>query len=150
MFTKLTCVGCLLIVLGCGALTKKSSIPKEQMDKDIAAQVVDVQEGSEKTWIFEADDQRCFTVVDQESKYTDSSADVTVNVGSWQDMSMDGTAKYIAVFGKMLMKYEKSGDKWVVKSVQSKDLISKTLDTEQFKKFVDIQMPLCRYSRFLK
>ena len=141
---------CLLLVLGCGMLSKKTSVPKEQIDADIAKKVVDTQEGTEKKWVFEADDQRCFSVVDGESKATDAGADVMVNVSSYQDMSMGGDQKVITVFGKMLMKYKKNGDKWTLDSIEPKDLITKTLTMDQFKQWLDIQMPNCKYSRYTK
>jgi hypothetical protein len=97
-----------------------------------------------------ADDQRCFSVVDGESKATDAGADVMVNVSSYQDMSMGGDQKVITVFGKMLMKYKKNGDKWTLDSIEPKDLITKTLTMDQFKQWLDIQMPNCKYSRYVK
>ncbi|MGH7784559.1 MAG: hypothetical protein ACREO5_12045, partial [Candidatus Binatia bacterium] len=119
-------------------------------DADIAKNVVDTQEGPEKKWVFEADDQRCFSVVDKESKSSDAGAEVMVSVSSYQDMSMDGDKKMLTVFGKMLMKYKKSGDKWTLDSIQPKDLITKSLEMDQFKQWLDIQMPNCKYSRFVK
>ena len=142
-------LACLLILAGCGMLAKPS-VPKEQIDADIAKNVVDTQEGTEKKWVFEADDQRCFSLVDNESKSTEGGADVMVNVSSYQDMSMDGDKKVITVFGKMLMKYKKNGDKWALESIQGKDLITKTLTMDQFKQWLDIQMPNCKYNRFVK
>ena len=91
-------------------LSPKTSVPKEQIDADIAKKIVDTQEGTEKKWVFEADDQRCFSVVDGESKATDAGADVMVNVSSYQEMSIGGDKTIITVFGKMLMKYKKNGD----------------------------------------
>jgi hypothetical protein len=142
---------CMMVVVGgCGMLATKQAVPKEQMDKDIATQVVDVQEGIEKKWIFEADDQRCFSVIDAESQSTDSSADVVVNVGSWQEFALGGKTTYLTVFGKMVMKYKKDNGKWVLDKIEPKDLISKNLEMDQFKKWLDIQTPLCKYSRFVK
>ena len=141
---------CMLLVLGCRMLSPKTSVPKEQIDADIAKKVVDTQEGTEKKWVFEADDQRCFSIVDGESKATDAGADVMVNVSSYQEMSIGGDTTIITVFGKMLMKYKKNGDKWTLDTIEPKDLITKTLTMDQFKRWLDIQMPNCKYSRYVK
>ena len=140
---------CLFLVTACGMFGKQV-VPKEQIEADLKTQIVDVQEGQEKKWIFEADNQRCFSVVDNESKFTDSNADVMVNVGSWQEMTLGSKTTYLTVFGKMLMKYKKDKDKWVLDKIEAKDLISKNLEMDQFKKWLDIQTPLCKFSRFVK
>lgn len=144
-----TLVICLFLVTACGMFGKQA-VPKEQIEADLKTPIVDVQEGQEKKWIFEADNQRCFSVVDNESKYTDSNADVMVNVGSWQEMTLGSKTTYLTVFGKMLMKYKKDKDKWILDKIEPKDLISKNLEMDQFKKWLDIQTPLCKYSRFVK
>ena len=148
--TRISVLVVLTAILGCG-MFKQQSVPKEQIDTDIATKVVDVQEGDEKKWIFEADDQRCFSVMDGESNFTDSGADVVVVVGSYQEMELSGNTTYMTVFGKMLLKYKRDGDKWTLQSIEPTDLISKNLKTtDQFKKWLEIQAPNCNYSRFVK
>ncbi len=149
IFNLAIVASCLFLIAGCSMLSK-TSVPKEQIDADIAKNVVDTQEGTEKKWVFEADDQRCFSVVDSESKSTDTGADVMVSVSSYQEMSLGGDKKMLTVFGKMLMKYKKNGDKWTLEGIQPKDLISKNLGMDQFSQWLDIQMPNCKYNRFVK
>ena len=140
----------LLMLAGCGMVGAKQSVPKEQIELDLKSKVVDVQEGSEKKWVFEADDQRCFAVIEPESKVTDSTADEMVNVASYQEMTLGSNTTYMTVFGKMLMKYKKENGKWVLDKIEPKDLMSKNLEMDQFKKWLDIQMPVCKYSRYVK
>ena len=128
----------------------KQSVPKEQIELDLKSKVVDVQEGTEKKWVFEADDQRCFAVIEPESKVTDSTADEMVNVASYQELTLGSSTTYLTVFGKMLMKYKKENGGWVLDKIEPKDLTSKTLEMDQFKKWLDIQMPVCKYSRYVK
>ena len=140
----------LLMLGGCGMNGANQSVPKEQIELDLKSKVVDVQEGTEKKWVFEADDQRCFTVIEPESKVTDATADEMVNVASYQEVTLGSDTTYLTVFGKMLMKYKKENGKWVLDKIEPKDLTSKTLQMDQFKKWLDIQMPVCKYSRYVK
>lgn len=73
-------VMCLLVVSGCGLLGNKG-VPKEQINDDIASKSVKVKDGTD--WYFKGDSQRCFAVIDDESKITASNADISVAVSSW-------------------------------------------------------------------
>lgn len=146
-FTILIC----LITLGCGMFAK-SGVPKELIDADLAEKVVDVQEGPQKDWFFKDDATRCFDLSNEETKITDTTADITIIVASWQDLSSSRkytlTPPYLTVFGRILLKYTKNNGKWELQSVEPKDLITKGLEKDQFKKWLEVQTSLCRYSIF--
>ena len=144
MIMKLITTMCLLILSGCGLLGSKG-VPKEQMNTDIGSKTVKATDGS--SWIFPGDSERCFAVNDDETKITASNADVTVTVASWRDITLGSSVLFSTVFGKLRLQYKMDGGKWVLESVEPKELITKTLEKEEFKKFVDIQMPLCKYYR---
>ncbi len=88
--------------------------------------------------------------MDDQTKYTATTGEVVVNVASWRDISIGNESIYRTVFGKMLLNYKKDGANWVLEKVTPQELIEKTLEMDEFKKFVDIQTPLCKYSRFVK
>ena len=137
---------------GCGLLGDKG-VPKEQINEDIAKNSVKVKLTSlnqDTDWTFRFDSERCFSVNDVESKITDSTADISVTVSAWQEslpIAPDPTT-YYTIFGKMLLHYKKDGGKWVLESIEPKDLIYNDLNLEKFKKFVEIGQPQCRYFRY--
>ena len=152
MRDKFTVLVCLLITLGCGIFAKPG-VPKERIDADLSKKVVDVQEGPQKQWFFKDDATRCFSMSREETKVADTTAEMMVIVASWQDLSSASkytlTPPYLTVFGKILLKYTKVNDNWELQSIEPKDLISKGLEKDQFKKWLDVQTPLCSYSMFV-
>ncbi len=144
MKTNLMLTMCFLAVCGCGLFGGKG-VPKEQINTDIGSKKVRTSDDSD--WFFGGDSQRCFAVNDDETKITDSIADVSVTVASWRDMRLGNSALFTTVFGKLLLHYKMDGGKWVLETVEPKELIQKTLEVGEFKKFVDIQTPICRYYR---
>jgi hypothetical protein len=138
-------VGCLSMVWGCGLLGSKG-VAKEQLNADIADKSVKVKDGTD--WFFKFDSERCFAVNDEESKITAANADISVTVASWREIGIDKYQFYRTVFGKVLLHYKNDGGKWVLESLEPKDLTEKTLETEEFKKFLDIRMPICNYFRY--
>ncbi len=139
----ITTIGCLALS-GCGFFGSKG-VPKEQLNTDIGTRTVKTDSGSD--WVFSGDSERCFAVNDDETKITGSNADVTISVASWRDITLGSSALFRTAFGKMMLHYKMDGGKWILERVEPKELIDKTLEPEEFKKFVDIQMPLCKYYR---
>ena len=135
----------LLVLCGCG-LTGSKGVSKEQLNADIGRKSLTSADG--KSWNFPGDMERCFAVMDDQTKITAANADVMVTVGSWRDISIGNSNLYNTVYGKLRMLYKMDGGKWVLEKIEPVELIDKTLETEEFKKFVDIQMPLCKYYRF--
>ena len=144
MKMKLIAGVCFLMLNGC-RLSGFKAVPKEQLNTDIGSKTVKTESGSD--WVFSGDSKRCFVVNEDETRITDSQADVSVTVASWRDITIGNSALYRSVFGKMTLHYKMVGGKWFLENVESKELIEKTLEREEFKKFVDIQIPLCKYYR---
>lgn len=130
---------------GCGLLGSKT-IPKEQINADIANRSVKGKDGTD--WTFKFDSERCFVVNDDESQITTSNADISVTVSSWRESGSGKYQLYLTLFGKMMLHYKNDGGKWVLESIEPKDLTNKTLELEEFKSFLDIKMPLCKYFRY--
>lgn len=145
MKIKIISVACLLILCGCG-LAGSKGVPKEQLNADIGSKALTAADG--KSWNFPGDTERCFAVMDDQTKITAANADIMVSVGSWRDISIGNSNLYNTVYGKLHLQYKMDGGKWVLEKIEPVELINKTLETEDFKKFVDIQMPLCKYYRF--
>lgn len=135
---------CPLVLSSCGLMGTKG-VEKEQISTDIANRSVKLNDGTE--WFFKLDSQRCFAVNDDESQITASGADISVTVSSWKETGTGNNELYRTVFGKMLLHYKKDGGKWILESVEPQDLADKTLETEEFKKFLDIQRPVCKNFR---
>lgn len=135
-------------LFGCGMIAKHEvGIPKEQIDKDLTKQVVDVQKGLYKQWSFAHDNERCFTIVGADSRSTNSTVDVVVKVGLSRE---NFKPAYDTVFGTILMKYKKDGDSWILDKVEAIDLFSQLLEGDKYKEWLDMQMPLCQDSKFVK
>jgi hypothetical protein len=138
-----------VVIGGCGGMLGKTAVPNEQINADLNGKKVKVTEGSyssDNEWFFRKDYERCFVVNDSESKISDTEANLSVTVSSWGDLKLGDLGmknEYITVFGKLAMQYKKEGEKWVLQNLESKELIFKSLDTEQWKKFLEISMPNC-------
>ena len=132
---------CLLSLSGCGLMDKKG-VPNKQINSDLDRKTVKFNNGKDQ-WYFSSDYERCFTVDDKESKINDSTADVSLKVSSWYQS--DITKVYTTVNGDMVMHYRKDGGKWVLVSIEPKDLTFQGFDnTDDFKKFLDKHTPICK------
>jgi hypothetical protein len=132
-----------LLVTGCGWFGEKG-VPKEQINADLESKPMKSQEGSISEWNFKGDDNRCFAVKEDDTKITETNADVTIIVASYKTSPIDQES-LDTVFGKIQFKYKKQNDKWVLESVEPLDLMSKSITKESIETFVGIQVPLCSY-----
>jgi hypothetical protein len=142
MTKKMILTMCLLMVSGCGLIGHKG-VSKEQINADLADKTVKVA-GLDGKWLFYNKSERCFSVNDDESKLTDSSADVSITVSSWHESA----SVFFTVFGKMMLHYKMDGGKWVLQNIEPKELIQTGFsEQEKFKKFLEITTPQCQYFR---
>ncbi len=136
-----------LVLMACGLLDSKSdSVSKEQINSDIGNHTVKVTGDNE--WSFKGDSARCFEVVEQGSEISDSNANVLVTVAAWRESKIgDRVLFYPTIFGRMMLNYKKEGENWVLENIDPKDLTTKNLETEEFKEWIDITTPTCKYFR---
>lgn len=127
-------------VLGCGLFGEKK-IENAAINSDLDKQQLNVTEGVSKTWDFSRDQARCFQVMD--SKYSGDTAQVTLTVASYYE-SEAVAGSIFTVFGKVLMNYKRDGNAWKLEKAESKELIQKILDADEFKKFLEIAAPVCQ------
>ncbi len=139
---------CVLMFTACGLLGKKG-VSKEQINADLADKTVKAKEGSDTEaqteWHFKDDSYRCFAPSDNESKTTESAADIALNVSAIRLTDGEDTP---VLFGEILLHYKKDDAKWVLESIEPKDLRTKAITGDAFSKFVDLQMPLCNYFKY--
>lgn len=132
---------CLLSLSGCGLMGKKG-VPNEQINADLSRKMVKFNGGKDE-WLFSDENERCFTVKDDESKITDSNADVSTTVSSWRQSDL--TKVFFTVLGNLVLHYKKDGGKWVLESIEPKDATAASFtEQEEFKKFLDKHTPVCK------
>jgi hypothetical protein len=142
----------LMAVGGCGlgGMFGKKGVTNEQINADLSGKKVKITEGASGTnddWLFADKYERCFVINEKESQISDTEANLSLIVSSWSSLNLRdlGLADaYMTAFGKLSMQYKKEGEKWVLKNLESKELIYKSLDTEQWKKFLDVVVPNCK------
>ena len=134
----------LFAVFGCGLFGNK--VPDKQIDEDLAKQKVKLKDNTE--WGMAGVSERCFMVNKDESKNTDSTADLSLTVSAWSEFEIENVPRYSVVYGKMMMHYKKEGSKWVLASAESTDMAQKLLEMSEFKKFLELQQPICKYHRY--
>ncbi|MBK9162505.1 MAG: hypothetical protein IPM21_01065 [Acidobacteria bacterium] len=139
----------LVAVVGCKMFGTGNVVPNEQINADLSGKSVNITEGSyggDNKFTFREDYDRCFVVNEKESQISDSQATLSLTVTSWGSLNMKDLGLdevYNTVFGKLTMQYKKEGEKWVLQKLETKELMYKSLETEQWKKFLDIAMPTC-------
>lgn len=143
----------LLILGGCGLLGNKS-VPKEQINTDLAGKTIAARSGSDpeiKTeWDFKDDSYRCFAPDDKsESKITESTADIPINISAIR-LDKSGSEDTSVLFGEATLHYKKDNGKWTLQSLEPKDVRTNQITGDAFSKFVDLQMPLCNYFKYSK
>lgn len=129
----------MVCLTGCG-LFGENKIENAIINADLDKQQLNVTEGVSKTWDFSRDQSRCFSVTD--SKFAGDTAQLTLTVASYYE-SEAVAGSVFTVFGKVLMNYKRSGNSWTLEKAESKELIQKILDEDEFKKFLDIAAPVC-------
>ncbi len=131
------------VFTGCGLLGDKS-VPKEQMNSDIANKTIKVKTlAGESDWNFKDDFIRCFAPTPNESKITESNAEMVLDVSATKYPTASGYSE--VMFGKILLQYKKNGDKWTLESVESKNVSSNILEGEKSIEFAQLSSSLCSY-----
>ena len=137
---------CLLMLSLCGLLGKKG-VPKEQVNADIGDKTISVKDANdtEQQWRFKEDSYRCFAPSDTPSKITESDDVIPINVSSIRLVDGEETP---VLFGEIVLHYKKDNGKWVLESIEPKDVRTKVLTGDAFSKFLDLQKPLCNYFKY--
>jgi hypothetical protein len=137
---------CLLLLSFCGLMGKKG-VPKEQVNADLAERTISVKDASdtEQQWSFKEDSYRCFAPSETPSKITESEDTIPINVSAVRLVSGEETP---VLFGEIVLHYKKDDDKWVLESIEPKDVRTKALTGDAFSKYLDLQMPLCNYFKY--
>ena len=137
---------CLLILSFCGLMGKKG-VPKAQVNADLAERTISVKDASdiEQQWTFKEDSYRCFAPSETPSKITESEDTIPINVSAVRLVSGEETP---VLFGEIVLHYKKDDGKWVLESIEPKDVRTKALTGDAFSKFLDLQMPLCNYFKY--
>jgi len=134
---------CLLMLSLCGLMGKKG-VPKEQVNADLAEKTISVKgpNDTEEQWRFKDDSYRCFAPSDTPSKITESDDVIPINVSAIRLVDGEDTP---VLFGEIVLHYKKDADKWVLESIEPKDVRTNVLTGDAFSKFLDMQKPLCNY-----
>lgn len=137
---------CLLMFSVCGLLGEKG-VPKKQVNDDLADRTISAKDASdtEQQWRFKEDSYRCFAPSDTPSKVTESDAVIPINVSSIRLVDGEETP---VLFGEIVLHYRKDNGKWILESIESKDVRTKGLTGDAFSKFLDLQKPLCNYFKY--
>jgi hypothetical protein len=137
---------CLLMLSFCGLMGKKG-VPKEQVNADLSERTISVKDASdtEQQWSFKEDSYRCFAPSESPSKITESEDTIPINVSAVRLVSGEETP---VLFGEIVLHYKKNDDKWVLESIEPKDVRTKALTGDAFSKYLDLQMPLCNYFKY--
>lgn len=143
----LIAVLCLFLVSGCG-LFGNDSPSREQIEADIKRQPLKVKVANGTVeWDFNPRSYKplsCFSINTGESKITATNADLSVTVASWSAVQITNKSFYSTLYGKMLMRYKKEGDKWILENAEPLNLtFEKPTNLEDFEKFVQRAMPIC-------
>jgi hypothetical protein len=137
---------CVLMLSLCGLLGKKG-VPKEQVNSDLGDRTISVKDASdiEQQWRFKEDSYRCFAPSDTPGKITESEDVIPINVSSIRLVEGEETP---VLFGEIVLHYKKDNGKWVLESIEPKDVRTKVLTGDAFSKFLDLQKPLCNYFKY--
>ena len=139
---------CLSLFSGCGLLGG-GGVPKEQINTDLANSKIKAQRGNDlkqqTDWEFKDDSYRCFAPITDETKISDTTADMMMNVSAVRLVKSEDTP---TLFGKILLRYKKDGGNWKLETIEPKDVRTNEITGDAFSKFIDLQMPLCNYFKF--
>jgi hypothetical protein len=122
----------------------KKGVPKEQVNTDLGERTITVKDASdiEQQWSFKDDSYRCFAPSDTPNTITETDDIIPINVSSIRLVEGEETP---VLFGEIVLHYKKDNDKWVLNSIEPKDVRTKALTGDAFTKYLDLQMPLCKY-----
>ncbi len=139
---------CLLIFSFCGLMGNKG-VPKEQVNTDLGAKTISIKDANdtEQQWSFKDDSYRCFAPSDTPSKITETDDVIPINVSSIRLGAGEDTS---VLFGEIVLHYTKDNGKWVLESIEPKDVRTKVLTGDAFSKYLDLQKPLCNYFKYRK
>ena len=134
---------CLLLLSFCGLLGTKG-VPKEQVNADLGARTISIKgaNDAEEQWSFKDDTYRCFAPSETPSKITETEDVIPINISSIRIAEGEETP---VLFGEIVLHYKKDNGKWVLESIEPKDVRTKALTGDAFSKYLDLQMPLCKY-----
>ena len=137
---------CLLMLSLCGFLGKKG-VTKEQVNTDLGEKTISVKDANdiEQQWRFKEDSYRCFAPSETPNKITESEDMIPINVSSIRLVDGEETP---VLFGEIVLHYKKDNGKWVLDSVEPKDVRTKALTGDAFSKYLDLQKPLCNYFKY--
>jgi predicted small lipoprotein YifL len=137
---------CLSLLSGCGLLGNQG-VPKEQINSDLMGKTIKVRSAlGQSDWIFKDDYIRCFAPSPKETKTTDSNADMVIDISSMKYPTPSGASD--VMFGKILLRYKKNGDKWTLESVEPKDASTNLLEGEKAIEFARRSAPLCSHFKY--
>lgn len=137
---------CLLMFSFCGLLGTKG-VPKEQVNADLGEKTITVKDANdtEQQWSFKEDSYRCFAPSETPSKITETDDVIPINVSAIRLGTGEETA---VLFGEIVLHYKKDDGKWVLESIEPKDVRTKALTGDAFSKYLDLQKPLCNYFKY--
>ena len=134
---------CVLMLSLCGLLGNKG-VPKDQVNTDLGGKTISVKDANdtEQQWSFKDDTYRCFAPSETPSKITETEDVIPINISSIRIAEGEETP---VLFGEIVLHYKKDNGKWVLESIEPKDVRAKALTGDAFSKYLDLQMPLCKY-----
>ena len=137
---------CLLLLSFCGLLGTKG-VPKEQVNADLGDRTISIKgaNDAEEQWNFKDDSYRCFAPSDTPSKITESDDVIPINVSAIRLGTGEDTS---VLFGEIVLHYKKDNGKWVLESIEPKDVRTRVLTGDAFSKYLDLQKPLCNYFKY--
>jgi len=134
---------CVLMLSLCGLLGNKG-VSKDQVNTDLGGKTISVKDANdtEQQWSFKDDTYRCFAPSETPSKITETEDVIPINISSIRIAEGEETP---VLFGEIVLHYKKDNGKWVLESIEPKDVRTKALTGDAFSKYLDLQMPLCKY-----
>ncbi len=122
-------------------------VPKEQINADLHDKTIQVKNefssSGTENWEFNTDFLRCFAPVNDEIKLTESNAEMVVIVNSSKYPTDSGITRVMS--GKLLLRYKKEGEKWVLEGIETKDALTAVLEMDKAIEFSSSSAPLCRH-----
>ena len=136
----------LLMLSGCSLFGKKR-VPKAQVNADLGESTINAKgpDDTEQQWQFKDDSYRCFAPSETPDNVTESEAVIPINISSIRLADGDSTP---VLFGEIVLHYKKEDDKWVLESIEPKDVRTNALTGDGFSKFLDLQKPLCNFFKY--
>ena len=136
----------LSVWLGCGLIAEQG-VPKEQINADMHDNTIQVKNelssSGIENWEFTTDFLRCFAPVNEETKVTESNAEIVINVNSSKYPTDSGITKVMS--GKILLRYKNENGKWLLEGIEPKDALTAVLEMDKAIEFSRSSAPLCRH-----